>query len=252
MRRKFDGVIIPWTFRLALAVAVGGLVSIASGCGPTKVRAETSPHAERYDIKAVAILPFQTLDTPQVVDDRINELSVPTSARRSNITVGIPSDARPTKQATTVVPPSAGEIVTRLVWDRLSQRSGLTLRSLQEGERAWEESAAQPKDDQPQSLAPTIAKQLGVDAVVVGKVLVYRERVGSKLGADPAAVGFELRLVGSDGVTLWVGNYFEKQRPMNEDLWGFIERKGAFVTAKELATYGVDKVLKEFPFGGHE
>ena len=30
----------------------------------------------------------------------------------------------------------------------------------------------------------------------------------------------------------------------------FIERKGAFVTAQELAAYGVEKVLKEFPYGG--
>jgi hypothetical protein len=225
-------------------------VAVGSGCGPTKVKTETSPYAERYHIKSVAVLPFKFLETPQVVDDRINQLSVPTSARRSNITVAIPPDTQQTEQATTVVPSSAAEIVTRLVWDRLSGRPGLTLRSLQEGERAWKESAAEPKSDEPQHLAPEIAKQLGVDAVMLGKVLVYRERVGSKLGADPAVVGFELRLVGSDGVTLWVGNYYEKQRPMNEDLWGFIERKGAFVTAQELAAYGVEKVLKEFPYGG--
>lgn len=241
---------VSWAFRLVLYAAVAGFVVVGSGCGPTKVKTETSPYAERYHIKSVAVLPFQTLETPQVVDDRANQLSVPSSARRSNITVAIPPDTQPTEQATTVVPPSASEIVTRLVWDRLSNRPGLTLRSLQEGERAWKESAAESQGDEPQHLAPKIATQLGVDAVMFGKVLVYRERVGSKLGADPAVVGFELRLVGSDGVTLWVGNYYEKQRPMNEDLWGFIERKGAFVTAQELAAYGVEKVLKEFPYGG--
>ena len=251
MRRGCDGTRIPWTFRLALYAGVAGFVAVGSGCGPTKVKTETSPYAERYHIKSVAVLPFEVLETPQVVDDRINQLSVPTSARRSNMTVAMPLDTQPTEQATTVVPPAAAEIVTRLVWDRLSDRPGLTLRSLQEGERAWKESAAEPKrSDEPQHLVRKIATQLGVDAVMFGKVLVYRERVGSKLGADPAVVGFELRLVGSDGVTLWVRNYYEKQRPMNEDLWGFIERKGAFVTAQELAAYGVEKVLKEFPYGG--
>lgn len=236
--------------RLLLCVGIAGLAAVGSGCGPTKVKTETSPYVERYHIKSVAVLPFQVLETPQVVDDRVNQLSVPTSARRSNITVAIPPDTQPTEQATATVPPSAAEIVTRLVWDRLSDRTGLTLRSLQEGERAWKQSGGESKADEPQHLASKIAQQLGVDAVMLGKVLVYRERVGSKLGADPAVVGFELRLVGSDGVTLWVGNYYEKQRPMNEDLWGFIERKGAFVTAQELAAYGVEKVLKEFPYGG--
>lgn len=251
MSRGYDGTIIPRAFRFALYAGVAGLVAVGGGCGPTKVKTETSPFAERYHIKSVAVLPFEFLETPQVVDDVGKQLSVPTSARRSNITVAMPMDTRPTEQATAVVPAAAAEIVTRLVWNRLSDRPGLTLRPLQEGERAWKESAAEPKrSDEPQHLAPKIAKQLDVDAVVLGKVLVYRERVGSKLGADPAVVGFELRLVGSDGVTLWVGNYYEKQRPMNEDLWGFIERKGAFVTAQELAAYGVEKVLKEFPYGG--
>ncbi|HSE57510.1 MAG TPA: hypothetical protein VLA99_02305 [Nitrospiraceae bacterium] len=250
MSRRCDGIMARGIFRLALYSGVAALVAVGSGCGPTKVKTETSPYAERYHIKSVAVLPFQTLETPQVVDDRANQLSVPTSAKRSNMTVAIPPDTQPTEQATSVVPPAAAEIVTRLVWDRLSDRPGLTLRSLQEGERAWKESTAEAKSDEPQHFARKIATQLGVDAVVLGKVLVYRERVGSKLGADPAVVGFELRLVGSDGVTLWVGNYYEKQRPMNEDLWGFIERKGAFVTAQELAAYGVEKVLKEFPYGG--
>ena len=35
---------------------------------------------------------------------------------------------------------------------------------------------------------------------------------------------------------------------MTEDFMGFIHR-WAFVTADELAEYGVDEVLKEFPFG---
>jgi hypothetical protein len=38
---------------------------------------------------------------------------------------------------------------------------------------------------------------------------------------------------------------------MNEDLFGFLQR-WAFVTAEELAEYGVDEVLRDFPFGGEE
>ncbi|MEK9139668.1 MAG: hypothetical protein AAB308_01325, partial [Nitrospirota bacterium] len=77
----------------------------------------------------------------------------------------------------------------------------------------------------------------------------YQERVGSRLGANPpATVGFETKVVAADGQVLWVGGYYERQRPMTEDLMGFLQR-WAFVTAAELAEYGVDEVLKNFPFG---
>ena len=36
---------------------------------------------------------------------------------------------------------------------------------------------------------------------------------------------------------------------MNEDVIGFIQRRGMFVTAEELASYGVERMLQEFPFG---
>ena len=80
---------------------------------------------------------------------------------------------------------------------------------------------------------------------------MYQERVGSRLGADPpAAVGFEVKLVAPDGMVLWVGNYYEKQRPMTEDFAGFIQRYGVFVTAEELAAYGAAELADVFPFGG--
>jgi hypothetical protein len=96
--------------------------------------------------------------------------------------------------------------------------------------------------------AANLAKRLNADATLVGQVLVFQERVGSRMGASPAAaVGFEVKVVAADGQVLWAGNYYERQRPMTE-LYGFIHR-WAFVTAEELAEYGVDEVLKEFPFG---
>jgi hypothetical protein len=96
----------------------------------------------------------------------------------------------------------------------------------------------------------TVAKQLKVDASLIGQVLVYQERVGGRFGASPpATVGFEVKVVAADGQVLWEGNYYEKQRPMTEDFMGFVQRRGIFVTAEELATYGVEHMLLEFPFG---
>jgi hypothetical protein len=81
---------------------------------------------------------------------------------------------------------------------------------------------------------------------------MYQERVGSRLGAHPPAiVGFQAKVIAVDGQVLWVGEYYERQRPMTEDLLGFLQR-WSFVTAAELAEYGVEEVLKEFPFGSGE
>jgi hypothetical protein len=83
--------------------------------------------------------------------------------------------------------------------------------------------------------------------------LVYQERSGSRLGANPpATVGFEVKAVAPDGQVLWVGNYYERQKPMTQDFLGFIHHGGVFVTAEELAQYGADEVLKTFPFGTAE
>jgi len=87
------------------------------------------------------------------------------------------------------------------------------------------------------------------DAALLGRVLVYRERDGSRWGANPAIVGFEVRLVGSDGIILWTANYYEKQLPLIEDFTGFWQHGGGFVTADELAEYGADRIVRQFPFG---
>jgi hypothetical protein len=111
-------------------------------------------------------------------------------------------------------------------------------------------SEATPQSSVGQSPAVTVAQQLKADASLIGQVLVYQERVGGRFGANPpATVGFEVKVVAADGQVLWVGNYYERQRPMIEDMMGFVQRWGMFVTAEELATYGVDHLLLEFPFG---
>jgi len=48
---------------------------------------------------------------------------------------------------------------------------------------------------------------------------------------------------------LWVGDFFEEQKPLTHDFKGFLERGGTFVTAEELARAGVARVLQSLPLG---
>jgi hypothetical protein len=230
---------------LTLMVCVLALV----GCSGSKVTTKTSAELPRYQIRTLALVPFTTLTTPQVRDVADQVFSTPPEVSRSDMAIAVPPNTPQPLRQTVTVPTGAGDIVTQLLWGRLKTRQGITV--LSPGEAAIALASQTPAQHSTgQSSATMVAKRLKADASLIGQVLVYQERVGGRFGASPAAtVGFEAKLIAADGQVLWEGNYYEKQRPMNEDMMGFIQRRGMFVTAEELAAYGVEHMLKEFPFG---
>ena len=230
---------------LTLTVFVLTLV----GCSGSKVTTKTSAELPRYQIRTLALVPFTTLATPQVRDVADQVFSTPPEVSRSDMAIAVPPNTPQPLRQTVTVPTGAGDIVTQLLWSRLKARQGITM--LSPGEAAIALASQTPaQHSASQSPATMVAKRLKTDASLIGQVLVYQERVGGRFGASPAAtVGFEAKVIAADGQVLWEGNYYEKQRPMNEDVVGFIQRRGMFVTAEELAAYGVEHMLQEFPFG---
>ena len=232
-----------------LLYLIGGLVLLA-GCSGSKVTTKSSNELPRYQIRTIALVPFTTIATPQVRDQGDPFLSTPQSVRRSDISVGVQSNVEPPPRQTVMVPGYAAEKITQLFWTRLRNRPGVVASSPGDAGKAALSLGGEPAKSTPEAMAAAMAKKLKSDAALIGQVLVYQERVGSRLGASPpASVGFEVKVVAAEGQVLWVGNYYERQRPMTEDFMGFLQRWGAFVTAEELAQYGVDELLKEFPFG---
>ncbi len=230
-------------------MCLAGAVLAGAGCSGSKVTTKASNELPRYQVKTMALVPFTTIATPQVRDQGAPFMSTPQSVRRSDISVGVPSSVEPPPRQTVIVPAAAAEKVTQLFWSRLRHRTGIVVSSPGDTGKAAASLGEDPLKTTPDMTAAAVAKKLKQDTALIGQVLVYQERVGSRLGANPpASVGFEVKVVAADGQVLWVGNYYERQRPMTEDFMGFIHR-WAFVTADELAEYGVDEVLKEFPFG---
>jgi hypothetical protein len=225
------------------------VVLLLMGCSGMKITAKSSPQVGKYQVRTIALIPFETMATPQAIEASGPAFSVPSAVRRSDMTVGVPPTTDQSVRQTHRVPAFAGEKVTDLMWEKLKARSGLHLLSPNESARVGREISGVTATE---AIPPhKIAQRLGADAALSGKVLVYQERVGGRLGADPpATVGFEVKLVAPDGMVLWEGNYYEKQRPMTEDLLGFIQRYGAFVTAEELAAYGAEELAEAFPYGG--
>ncbi|HSF66187.1 MAG TPA: hypothetical protein VLA67_02045 [Nitrospiraceae bacterium] len=228
---------------------IGLAVLMIAACSGSKVTTKSSTELPRYQIRTIALVPFTTLATPQARDVVDHTLPAPPGARRSDMSIAVPPITEQPLRQTVTVPSDAGDIVTQLLWSRLKTRHGVTVLAPGEAAKALAlAEASQPSAGQ--STAVTVAQQLKADASLIGQVLVYQERVGGRFGASPpAAVGFEAKVVAADGQVLWEGNYYESQRPMTEDIMGFIQRRGVFVTAEELAIYGVEHMLREFPFG---
>jgi hypothetical protein len=92
-------------------------------------------------------------------------------------------------------------------------------------------------------------RALGADAVIVGHVYRFKERVGNKYSVDsPASVTFDLHLIHMDsGRLIWSGHFHETQRSLSEDLFQigtFLRRKGKWITAKEMATSGLEDLIE--------
>jgi hypothetical protein len=136
-----------------------------------------------------------------------------------------------------------------MVYRKLRKLKGLRVVAAEEAAPLLRASGTDTPGVPAEQAAKEAIRKTRSDAALLGRVLIYRERDGSKWGANPAIVGFEVKLIGSDGVTLWSANYYEKQRPLIEDVTGFWEHGGGFVTADELAEYGADRIIRKFPFG---
>ncbi len=235
-----------------VVIALSGVFALAvAGCSGKKVTTKILVPTDTYRVQKIAIVPFETISTPQALNLDGPSFSVPAGVKRSDISVAAPPPSEVPPRIVSKVRPSAADTVTDLVWSKLKVRSGLQAVPPEQVRKVLRGLRLEMPDHSVDQVAPKVAERLGVDAALIGKVHVYQERVGSRLGANPpAVVGFDMKLVARDGTVLWEGNYYERQRPMTEDFWGFIQRRGVFVTADELAEYGAEQLAKEFPFGG--
>ena len=96
------------------------------------------------------------------------------------------------------------------------------------------------------------ARKEAADAVLLGFVYRFRERVGGGFSAEsPASVAFDLNLIRAvDDRILWSGNFDETQQTLGQNLFQlgtFLSRGGRWITANDMATAGLTNMLKKFP-----
>lgn len=88
--------------------------------------------------------------------------------------------------------------------------------------------------------------------VLTGTVWRYRDRLGTPLAVQKAAsVGFNVILVRTrDGAILWHRHFDKTQTSLSDNLLDapmFVTKGMKWLTAEELASFGVEKTLRSFP-----
>jgi len=125
----------------------------------------------------------------------------------------------------------------------------LSLEKVEEALSHWDKKQFEEK------LIPSsiqFGKELNLDFIIVGFLFRFEERIGSPIGVEkPASVGFDIHLFRlRDGMKVWEGRFDETQRPLSENLFkivSFLRRKASWLTAEELASVGMDEMLKRLP-----
>jgi len=97
-------------------------------------------------------------------------------------------------------------------------------------------------------------RQKGADSVFCTYLYAFRKRVGTAYGVDaPAMISFESVLVSvATGRLIWQDSYSETQQTLNDNLLRidkFMERRGRWITAEEMASQAVDKMMENFSAG---
>jgi hypothetical protein len=146
----------------------------------------------------------------------------------------------------------ADRAITSYVQEALERRYRDKVIFLDEVSRVFQEIPRDDTKDTPRSLAQKAGEALGADLMIVGAIWRYRDRIQEPMGPERgASVAFDMYLIGVSGAkTVWKKRFDETQRPLTEDIRGakkLIKKGARWLSADELARYGVEEVFKRFP-----
>ena len=149
--------------------------------------------------------------------------------------------------------PDCDKALTHSVQEALEKKLGSRVLPQPLVAKTYAEIPVDELRDTALALSQETGKRLGADFMAVGSVWKYRERVGGTAAvSSPASVAFALHLVDvQSGKIVWSKSFVQTQRSLSEnilDAKAFFDQGAKWLTADELASYGVKEILKEFPY----
>jgi len=203
------------------------------GCQPSVRRTQT-PSA-RHNIKNLLVIPFS--DMYRLYGE--------------NVTIRSPLGGRIFTTGRTK------DGADRFLTDRLNlilgRYKGVHLIPPGQAEGVFAQLLSQSEKEFPElEMILKMGQMLDADAVLVGYVYRFRTREGTSYAVEsPASVAFDMDLVGiKDRRVIWSGRFDETQQPLTEDLFQikkFFKRKGRWISAWDMADFGLEEVLRTFP-----
>ncbi len=150
------------------------------------------------------------------------------------------------------MPEDADRIMTQIVHAELKLRVEERLLPTDRVIDAYRTLLADPTIDTPRKRAVRLGELLEADLVMVGTVWRFREKGAlTDLPDSPASVGFALYLVDVDtGVRIWRGSFDGTQKALTQDVLRGLKQLDMglhWLSAEELARYGVKSVLRKLP-----
>jgi hypothetical protein len=202
------------------------LLAFLAACSlsPGNIQSRQSTDLEARHIKRIAVLaPAAPAAAPPA----------------KNPLLGASSDKRVERQ-------DPGEILMRLVYSAMV--------ALPRWQIISESELKDVSDSIPQTNDIARLRKVGelvyADAVITGRMLRYRERVGGDIGVQsPASVAFTLELIDVQrGDVIWSTRFDETQKGLSENILslGDIRERGLrWLTAEQLAQDGVRKIINQ-------
>jgi len=199
------------------------LLMVLVGCSvaPANLKSRQSSDLEARKIRRIAVVPAAVVSDPPA----------------QKIPFGTPLEPRTSER-------EAPESLTRFVY--------LAVTSLPNWQIVSESEVREVAQSVPGGAGAGRLRQIGemvyADAILIGRVQRYRERVGDEWGAkSPASVAFVLDLVDvRRGDVIWSATFDETQKSLSENIFALsdISARGVrWLSADQLAQDGVKKAV---------
>ena len=203
-------------------------------CLPIRAFAQSAPPLTGLQVKRMGVTPFFKGRYGSSIGEA---LSAPLSQLQFN-----PED----------IVATCDRVLTGYVQEALQKRYGEKVIPLNDVTTVFERIPKNEAVDTPRDLAQKTGHALGADLIIVGTVWKFKERVGGAMGVEsPASVAFAIGLIDvADGRMLWKAAFDKTQRSLSEDIRdarAFFQKEAKWLTANELARYGVNEIFKKFP-----
>lgn len=147
---------------------------------------------------------------------------------------------------------SAENVVESIFVSKLGENKNIDIIPAEQVEGLYRQITLETISPKEAELISKLGQGLKADAIVVGYVYRYQERIGTPYAVEkPASVAFEIHLIDVDaGLRSWRATFDKTQRSLMENLFNFrffVKDKGRWITARELAAEGVDEIMQNFP-----